>query len=142
MRLWTGGARHLLWGRSIRLLRLASCWCILAFTRNPFPQVVMVARYNIRHRRIHKGFRVFQKTFAPTSLGFACSRVSCRLQVAGFFGFRGPGISCLDLPPRREFASAGCYMSMVLLFRPCLGPGTESVDSPSRRNGGAKGKRK
>src|ERR1700722_3612766 len=60
--------------RSIRLLRLRSCWRILAFTRNPFLLVVMVARYNIKHRRIHKGFRVFQKILAPTTIGFACSR--------------------------------------------------------------------
>src|SRR5882672_6275736 len=69
--------------RSIRFLRLASCWCILAFTRNPFLLVVMVARYNIKHRRIHKGFRVFQKTFAPTSFGFACSRARRDKVVAG-----------------------------------------------------------
>ena len=49
-------------------------WCILAFTRNPFLLVVMVVRYNIKHRRIHKGFRVFPESFASTSSGFACSQ--------------------------------------------------------------------
>src|ERR1700728_1104380 len=74
--------------RSIRLLRLASCWYILVFTRNPFLLVVMVARYNIKHRRIHKGFRVFQNKFAPTSFGFACSRTrwDSSAMVAGAFG--------------------------------------------------------
>src|ERR1700727_747480 len=62
--------------RSIRLLRLGGFWCILAFTRNPFLLVVMVARYNIKHRRIHKGFRVFQEKFAPANIGYACSRIS------------------------------------------------------------------
>jgi hypothetical protein len=46
----------------------------LAFTRNPFLLVVMVARNNIKHRRIHKEFRVFPESFAPPSSGFACSR--------------------------------------------------------------------
>src|ERR1700733_6799656 len=69
--------------RSIRLLRLASCRCILTFTRNPFLLVVMLRCYFIKRRRIHKGFRVFQKTFAPTSFGFACSRPSPRNEVLG-----------------------------------------------------------
>src|SRR5471030_570593 len=62
--------------RSRRRLLRRSCCCNLVVTRNPFLLVVMVARYNIKHRRIHKGFRVFQKTFAPTSVGFACSRTN------------------------------------------------------------------
>src|SRR5208283_5223068 len=62
--------------RSIRRLRFFRNWCILAFTRNPFLLVVMLARYNIKHRRIHKGFRVFPESFAPTRSGFACSRTS------------------------------------------------------------------
>jgi molecular chaperone HtpG len=36
----------------------------------------MLRCYFIKHRRIYKGFRVFQKTFTPTSVGFACSRFS------------------------------------------------------------------
>src|SRR5471030_2288264 len=70
--------------RSRRRLLRRSCCCNLVVTRNPFLLVVMVARYNIKHRRIHKGFRVFQKTFAPTSVGFACSRISSNMTTGVF----------------------------------------------------------
>src|SRR5476651_1388453 len=62
--------------RSIRFLRLASCWCILAFTRNPFLLVLMVARYNIRRRRNTRDFELFQFIASPKRGGFACSRAS------------------------------------------------------------------
>src|ERR1700704_3148050 len=58
-----------------RLLR-RKCCCILAFTRNPFLSVMMLRCYFIKHHRIQKDFEFFQKTSAPTSVGFACSRVS------------------------------------------------------------------
>src|SRR5271165_3444646 len=69
--------------RSIRLLRLASCWCILAFTRNPFLLVVMVARYNIRRHRNTRDFEFFQFLASPkrgTSLdqGLGSSRSADR----------------------------------------------------------------
>src|SRR5947208_514254 len=45
--------------RSIRLLRLPSCWCILAFTRNPLS--VGVDDCSLQHQTLqkHQGFRVF-----------------------------------------------------------------------------------
>jgi hypothetical protein len=57
--------------RSIRLLRLASSWCILAFTRNPFLMVMMVARYNIRRRRNTRDFELFQFITEPKRDGSA-----------------------------------------------------------------------
>jgi len=43
----------------------------LAFTRNPFLLVVMVARYNIRRRRNTRDFEFFQFLASPNRGDFA-----------------------------------------------------------------------
>jgi len=43
----------------------------LAFTRNPFLLVVMVARYNIRRRRNARDFEIFQILASPERGVFA-----------------------------------------------------------------------
>src|SRR5476649_2989391 len=70
--------------RWIRRLRLASCWCILAFTRNPFLLVLMVARYNIRRRRNTRDFELFQFIASPKRGGFACSRSSQAVDISDY----------------------------------------------------------